>query len=567
MIGLDHRFALLPASRRSPCSKKSRSTVRSPIRAGLTPRCGMQLLDTTGIRWLRSGAATLKDLALLGGATEILERGRTMSSLSRLPTTFPQLSRMLVFTLFRDSAGESRLIDDSGACTGMVLEVRQGFLPLALRRFNRKEDLDRAGLLIESLGRHWCDRRPFELLIVVPNRDANVVRSSLPHVPRISVTVRPESDFFSTFSPYYLMTGWYRQQVLKLYVPARLGFDGYLTFDADVFCVGDFGPKTFVREGRLLSQWEPKEQQEWWRAACEAVGIPYDANAQGLSVTPNVLHGQLAQQAIEHVANDGNDPTAMLSFWAARKPGEIAWTEYSLYTNVAELKDNLFDYHLTPTECYLADVHLTSSRSSVWGADDFERLAALPNGNDPGGTFIVVQSHARIPVEQVRKYCFSFEYECTPISSTLEEPRRETALELQFERPWLSCDLEARIVASLCGSESPEEPPAEWWRFFQPVTRECFTNSDGVSRQGVIGATARGSVVWPLIEPDNEDTEAVRLFVDSGSGDMRQIGYLPRGHGIHSAVATGRVCAWFASKSQDDSGLWSASVYLMIKKA
>ena len=459
-------------------------------------------------------------------------------------------------------------MDDSRGFTDMALDIRQGILPLALRRFKRKEDLDRAGLLIESLGRHWCEAKPFELLIIVPNRDADLIQSNLPRVPRVSVTVRPERDFFSTFSPYYLMTGWYRQQVLKLYVAARLGFDGYLTFDADVVCVSDFDSMTFVRDGRLLSQWEPKEQQEWWRAACGAVGIPYDGSAQGLSVTPNVLHGRLARQAIEHIANGGSDPTAVLSVWAARKPGAIAWTEYSLYTNVAELKGNLFDYHLTPTDCYLADVHLTSSRSSVWGADDFGHLATLPNGNDPGGKFIVVQSHARIPVDQVRKYFLGFELDPTPIAPAPKQPNGEngdTALESKLARPWLPDDLEARIVASLCDSESPEEPPAEWWRYFQPVTRERFTNSDGISRQAVIEATARGSVVWPLTDPDNEDTEAVKLIADCGRDGMRQIGYLPRGHGIHSAVATGRVCAWIANKKRHASGFWSVSVYLMIK--
>ena len=32
----------------------------------------------------------------------------------------------------------------------------------------------------------------------------------------------------------------------------------------------------------------------------------------------------------------------------------------------------------------------------------------LPNGTDPGGKFIIVQSHARIPLERVREYCLSF---------------------------------------------------------------------------------------------------------------------------------------------------------------
>ena len=53
-------------------------------------------------------------------------------------------------------------------------------------------------------------------------------------------------------------------------------------------------------------------------------------------------------------------------------------------------------------------MHLFSEQSCVWGADDFERLVKLPNGTDPGGKFIIVQSHARIPLERVREYALSF---------------------------------------------------------------------------------------------------------------------------------------------------------------
>ena len=135
----------------------------------------------------------------------------------------------------------------------MFSEVRQAILPLALRKIMRRGDLERAGLLIESLAKHWRDSKPFELLIVSPRSDAHLLRTSLPRFPNINVSVRPESDFFPLFSSFYLMTGWYRQQIVKLQVPVMLGFGGYLTLDSDVCCVGDFGSRTFVDQGRGLS--------------------------------------------------------------------------------------------------------------------------------------------------------------------------------------------------------------------------------------------------------------------------------------------------------------------------
>ena len=144
----------------------------------------------------------------------------------------------------------------------MFSEVRQAILPLALRKIKRRGDLERAGLLIESLAKHWRDTKPFELLIVSPGSDTHLLRTSLPRFSNINVSVRPESDFFPLFSPFYMMTGWYRQQIVKLRVPALLGFGGYLTLDSDVCCVGDFDAKTFVLDGRGLSRWEPKLHHE-----------------------------------------------------------------------------------------------------------------------------------------------------------------------------------------------------------------------------------------------------------------------------------------------------------------
>lgn len=291
----------------------------------------------------------------------------------------------------------------------MFSEVRQAILPLALRKIKRRGDLERAGLLIESLAKHWRDSKPFELLIVSPGSDTHLLRGSLPRFPNINVSVRPESDFFPWFSSFYLMTGWYRQQIVKLQVPAMLGFGGYLTLDSDVCCVGDFDSRTFVDDGRGLSRWEPKVHHDWWRNVTEVVGAYYDAKGHGLSVTPNLLHGDLAAQTLNYMRNgsQGSSTKALMS-WKMRRPMQVPWTEYSLYTTVAELQGNLFDYHVEWNTCYGASVHLFSEQSCVWGADDFERLVKLPNGTDPGGKFIIVQSHARIPLERVREYCLSF---------------------------------------------------------------------------------------------------------------------------------------------------------------
>jgi hypothetical protein len=235
-----------------------------------------------------------------------------------------------------------------------------------------------------------------------------LLRTSLPYFPKIEVDVRSESEFFGPLSRFYALPGWYRQQAIKLHVPATLGFGGFLTLDSDVCCVGDFDARTFVERGRALSRWEPKRHHDWWESASAIVGVPYDARTHGLSVTPNILHGDLCRQALAHLHRGPFDPMTSLGWCVLRKIGSIAWTEYSLYTGVAELKGNLFDYHVHWDPSYFHDTQLFSEHTCVWGADDFERLVQLPGGTDPGGKFIIVQSHARIPLERVRDYSLSF---------------------------------------------------------------------------------------------------------------------------------------------------------------
>ena len=176
----------------------------------------------------------------------------------------------------------------------------------------------------------------------------------------------------------------------------------------ELLTLGDFDATTFVKNKVAMSRWEPKEHHEWWRHVSRIVGVPYEPQAHGLSVTPNILHGELAAQALKHLRFGPVDEMTSLCYWLARKFGTVPWTEYSLYTSVAELKGNLFDYHAHWDPCYYADDQLFSEDSCVWGADDFERLVQLPNGSKPGGKFIIVQSLARIPIERVRDYCLSF---------------------------------------------------------------------------------------------------------------------------------------------------------------
>jgi len=283
----------------------------------------------------------------------------------------------------------------------MLTEVRQAILPLALRRHaERWDDLGRACLLIESLARHWRDPAPFRLLVVAPRRDVGVLRSDLPRFANIDLSIRPEGDFFPAFSGFYFMHGWHRQQIIKLRVPAILGFTGYLTLDADVCCVGDFDATTFVANGRALSQWAYKYRHDWWRQTAKAVGSRHDPADHGLAVTPNILHGVLAAQALEHFRIGPLGPTMVLSGWLMRRLGSVPWTEYSIYTCVAERKGNLSDYHVPWTASN--DTPLLSYSHSIWHPSQCDRLSLYAPSCRPDAPFVVLQSSTGVSLALIK---------------------------------------------------------------------------------------------------------------------------------------------------------------------
>jgi Family of unknown function (DUF6492) len=284
----------------------------------------------------------------------------------------------------------------------MLIEVRQAILPLALRRHaERWDDLGRARLLIESLARHWRDPAPFKLLVVAPPRDVDTLRSNLPRFANIDLSIRSEGDFFRPFSGFYFMHGWHRQQIIKLHVPVVLGFAGYLTLDADVCCVGDFDATSFVSDGRALSQWAYKYRHDWWRQVAKAVGSRHDPADRGLAVTPNILHGVLAAQALENFRIGLLSPTVVLSAWLMRRLRSVPWTEYSIYTCVAERNGNLFDYHVPWSDSN--DTPLLSYSHSIWHPSQCDRLALYTPSSRPDAPFVVLQSSTGVSLALVKE--------------------------------------------------------------------------------------------------------------------------------------------------------------------
>jgi hypothetical protein len=322
--------------------------------------------------------------------------------------------------------------------------VTTGVLPLAAKTHGEAGEIDRAAFLLSTLDRRWQDKTPLRLIIVAPSDDVPAIGNALQSTPRVQVDLRTEEEFFDRDEAFQALPGWWKQQVIKLVVPAVLRLGPYLTFDADVVCLRDFDGRTFVREGQLVSQWYRQYRNGWWAATARFLGLPYEPSALGLDVTPNVLHSDLAARVIRRLAwrsigivapgarelparllsqlallgLDIAPPgvevaprfacraaTRLLHQWyeevqARRRAGEVlhedTWTEYSLYTLLSG--KGLQHRHAPPSD----DMPLLAHPWCVWYPIERERLGRFTTEARPGAPFVVIQSTSGVSLAEVK---------------------------------------------------------------------------------------------------------------------------------------------------------------------
>ena len=297
----------------------------------------------------------------------------------------------------------------SGNLDTVCQGVWSGVLPLKLNSGTDQRELARARLLLRSLGHFWRDTRPFDLHIIARTEEVDEIKRELSDLcaPPLNVRCHAETDFFPIGSPFFSMEGMYRQQLLKLFAPAKMTLGGFLTLDADVICLREFDSQSFLRGGKLISTWEPRHIHSWWQNSAAGLRIWSDQNSPGLGVTPNVLHSDLCRKIERYFAFRGLDPIQHLCSLTEHHPnltsidGEgipLVWSEYSIYTIIGEWFGDLFKLHLAPAESEKSGVEL-HSRRNVWSSADAGRL--IPDPED-AGHFLIVQSWAGISVEEIQ---------------------------------------------------------------------------------------------------------------------------------------------------------------------
>lgn len=106
-------------------------------------------------------------------------------------------------------------------------------------------------------------RIPGTWWVVAPDRDYNLVRAA---VAGNRYLVLPESRVAPELASARDVTGWYKQQLLKLAMASHLQSDFYLTLDADVIVARPVEMYDLVVQGRAIChRYAGDNHRRWYR--------------------------------------------------------------------------------------------------------------------------------------------------------------------------------------------------------------------------------------------------------------------------------------------------------------
>lgn len=287
-------------------------------------------------------------------------------------------------------------------------------LPLVLK------DAERAELLFESLAKNFSGLR--RIWVVCPDAEyAEFAKRYSAKTLPFELRVESELQVVPEFNLKLKLSGWFRQQLIKLAIFERIEGDLYLTLDADVICTRPVTAEQLVGSGRGACFTLPQTDFQYWYDRVEQV-LRVQAPRGGMhNVTPALLHTGAMQELkaaleakiarreysrgirgwkqrwfLRQTRNHGQT-AAWRVYLAAARP----WTEYALYYTFLEASGSFDRYHFNASVC-IYDIE-----RSLWAADSTQ----LPASWDPSPAFrgegppwfLVVQSNTGISAEVIRQ--------------------------------------------------------------------------------------------------------------------------------------------------------------------
>lgn len=287
-------------------------------------------------------------------------------------------------------------------------------LPLTAR------DAERAELLLDSLQQNFTGLR--RLWIICPDAQAAELRERYAQrkLP-FDIHVEPELSIVPEFRLKLRLSGWFKQQLIKLAMHQHVAGTLYLTLDADVVCARPVTAEQLLGDGRgACFVFDKPEYAYWYRRVAQVLRLRGGFYRGTHNVTPALLNVQGVAQlraGIEqriHAGRLSRGLRGLKQFWFLRRTRRDArfapwrvflaaarpWTEYALYYSFLETSGSFDRFHVLAPRCIYDD------ERSLWHASD----GRLPAQWDPAPAFsgagppwfLVAQSNTGISVADIR---------------------------------------------------------------------------------------------------------------------------------------------------------------------
>lgn len=198
------------------------------------------------------------------------------------------------------------------------------------------------------------------------------------------------------------LSGWLKQQLLKLFSSKMIETDFYMTLDADLCLTRPVNFEILFPDGKAIRSWDMvSTHYDWWVGSARILGIPLrlDKEDPVISVTPEILATPVVVQLLDYLLLKSREQnySTIFDYLITNK----SWTEYTLYW--------LFLLEFYKTSDYYssnANVQTLFHDGCVWEKNDApnkemlcRRIESAFQKRTSGGLFLVVQSNC-IPMEE-----------------------------------------------------------------------------------------------------------------------------------------------------------------------
>ncbi len=294
-----------------------------------------------------------------------------------------------------------------------AMALLEGVLPLVTR------DFPRFSLLARSLVKHFPDLG--RLHVVLPDGVATARADELRRLAHgLELVVVAESAWVPELASFRHLSGWYKQQILKLAAAEHLNAPFFITFDADVVCTRPVTVADLVRGGKAPCFVIDGERHADWYDGAEAA---LELRAVRRGILHNVTPAVWARDGILEVLAHLDDVARARRFapglrgvqqrllfglhhfgrrppgrpWRAWLAASAPWAEYALYFTSLAATGRFDRYHFASDFC-IYDVE----RSLWWAPEDFDAWDPSPLFEGKGPPyFAVIQSNARLEPRRV----------------------------------------------------------------------------------------------------------------------------------------------------------------------